>query len=187
MKPRIITLNNTEKIIIRHVTRSDINGIWKNFNQVIEEGEYLPVFSPVISDFEKKGWYNSLKDAHEICIVAEHSELDSPDNIIGQCEVSNLEWEAAAHVGQLGIIVKKKYRDSGIGEKLIDIALRESKKLNNKQKIILSCFQRNDRAIHLYRKLGFSTIGIRKKQFFMNKQYYNEVLMELWIEDYLKI
>ncbi|MGV9172727.1 MAG: hypothetical protein ACOC35_09190, partial [Promethearchaeia archaeon] len=109
MKPRFFRLDDKQKIIIRHVKRTDIDGIWENFNQVIEEGEYLPVFSPVISEFEKKGWYNTLKDAHEICIVAENPEMDPLKNIVGQCEISNLEWEAAAHVGQLGIIVKQKY------------------------------------------------------------------------------
>ncbi|MFO8017239.1 MAG: N-acetyltransferase [Promethearchaeia archaeon] len=185
MKPRSFKLDNKEKIIIRNVKRSDIEGIWENFNQVIEEGEYLPVFSPVVSEFEKKGWYNTLKDAHEICIIAENPKSDSPKNIVGQCEISDLEWEAAAHVGQLGIIVKQKYRDSGIGEQLIDGAIRESKKVNNKKKIILSCFEQNKRALHLYKKFGFTTVGIRKNQFYMNEKYYNEVLMELWIKDYL--
>jgi hypothetical protein len=33
--------------------------------------------------------------------------------------------------------------------------------------------------------LGFEVVGTRKKQFYMDAQYYNEILMELWIEDYI--
>ncbi|MFX1530276.1 MAG: GNAT family N-acetyltransferase [Promethearchaeota archaeon] len=178
-------LKTGEKIIIRHLSKSDIEGVWNNFNEVVEEGIYLPVFFPVRSRLEKDSWYRKIKNEKEICIIAENKELNRPYNIIGQCEISHSEWDAGSHVGILGIIVKKKYRDLGIGIKLIDIAIRESKKLNNKEKIILSCFSTNERALHLYRKLGFKEVGVRKKQFLMDSKYYDEVLMELWIDDYL--
>ena len=113
--------------------------------------------------------------------------MKSPLNIIGQCEISNLEWDASIHVGRLGIIVARNYRDMGIGFNLIDAAIRESKILNNKEKIILSCFSTNERALHLYKKLGFEVVGVRKKQFYMNSTYYDEVMQELWIDNYLKI
>ncbi|MBD3340329.1 MAG: GNAT family N-acetyltransferase, partial [Candidatus Lokiarchaeota archaeon] len=152
---------------------------------VLEEGEYLPVLTPVKSDFEKNSWYQTIREEHEICLVAEVKKYDPPYNIVGQCEISNLEWEAASHVGTLGIIVKREYRDMGIGKELIDAAIWEAKKLNNKEKIILSCFSTNKRARHLYKKMGFNEVGVRKKQFYMNSTYYDELMMELWIDDYL--
>lgn len=51
--------------------------------------------------------------------------------------------------------------------------------------IILSSFSDNERALYLYKKMGFKTIGIRKKQFYMDTDYYNEILMEIWIDGYL--
>ena len=182
---KVIELENGDKITIRHLMRSDLEGIWNNFNEVIDEGAYLPVFFPVNSQLEKDSWYASINKENQICIVAENPRFKSPHNIIGQCEVINSEWDAAEHVGILGIILKQKYRDLGIGKELIDTAIRESKKLNNKQKIILSCFSSNERAIYLYKKMGFKVVGIRKKQFYMDSQYYDEVLMELWIDEYL--
>ena len=83
------------------------------------------------------------------------------------------------------ISLKNKYRDLGIGFNLIDLAIRESKTLNNKKKIILSCFSTNERALFLYEKVGFERVGVRKKQFYMDSKYYDEVLLELWIDDYL--
>jgi putative acetyltransferase len=180
-----INLENGEVVKIRHIRKNDIDGIWKNFNEVLEEGNFLPVFTPVLSQIEKKSWYENLKNEHEICIIAEIKTKKHPDNIIGQCEVSNLEWEAASHVGNLGIIVANKYRDLGIGTHLIDTAIREAKKLNNKEKIILSCFSNNKRALYLYQKIGFEIVGTRKQQFYMDSVYYDEVMMELFINDYL--
>lgn len=178
--------NKISKIQIRNVEKSDIEGIWSNFNEVVEEGMFLPVFNPVRSEYEKKSWYETIKDQKEVCIVADHPAIKPPYNIIGQCEISNSEWEASSHIGILGIIVKKKYRDLGIGECLVDAAIRESKNLNNKEKIILSCLSNNDRALYLYKKMGFEVVGIRKKQFYMDANYYDEVLMDLGIDDYLR-
>ena len=74
----------------------------------------------------------------------------------------------------------------GIGTQLIDMAIRETKRLNNKEKIVLSCFSSNQRALHLYEKLGFQVIGLKKSQFYIDSKYYDEVLMELFLEDYIK-
>ena len=180
----VVKLRNGEKILIRHVIESDIDGIWNNFNEVVDEKIYLPVLFPVRSKFEKQSWFHKIQKEREICIVAIHPTVASPYNLLGQCEISNLEWDAATHVGSLGIIVQKKFRDLGIGFNLIDKAIRESKRLN-KEKIVLSTFLDNERALYLYKKMGFKTAGIRKKQFYMDSSYYDEVLMELWIDDYL--
>jgi ribosomal protein S18 acetylase RimI-like enzyme len=180
----VVKLRNGEKILIRQVIESDIDGVWNNFNEVVDEKIYLPVLFPVRSKFEKQSWFHNIQKEREICIVAIHPTMPSPLNILGQCEISNLEWDAATHVGSLGIIVQKKFRDLGIGFNLIDKAIRESKRLN-KEKIVLSTFLDNERALYLYKKIGFKTAGIRKKQFYMDSSYYDEVLMELWIDDYL--
>ena len=182
---RILELTSGEKIVIRHIGKLDIEGVWNNFNEAIDEGIYLPVFFPVRSQLEKNSWYRKILNQNEICIIAENKTLKPPINIIGQCEISNSVWDAGLHIGILGIIVKKKYRDLGIGRNLIDMAIRESKILNNKEKIILSCFSTNERAIHLYKNLGFEVVGTRKNQFYMDSKYYDEVLMDLWIDDYL--
>ncbi|MEJ2294640.1 MAG: GNAT family protein [Candidatus Lokiarchaeota archaeon] len=183
---KVIEIKNGEQVIIRHIEESDIDGVWDNFNQVIDEAIYLPVLFPVNSQYEKFSWFNSIQKENEICIVAIHSKLKSPFNVIGQCEISNSEWDAAVHIAKLGVIVKSEFRNMGIGYHLIDFAIKESKRLNKKEKITLSTFTENKRALHLYKKMGFKTVGIRKKQFYMNSRYYDEVLMELWIDDYLK-
>ncbi len=181
-----ITLPNGCSIIIKHANRGDVDGVWKNFNTVVDEGIYLPIFEKVCG-IEKESWYEDIKLGRDLCVVAQIPNVKPPDNIAGQCEITDPEWDAAAHhVGILGIIIREDFRGLGLGEILIDYAILESKKLKNKTKIILSCFSTNKIALSLYKKLGFEKIGIRKKQFYMNEQFYDEVLMEIFIEDYLK-
>jgi len=181
-----ITLPNRCSIILKHANREDVDGVWKNFNAVVDEGIYLPIFEKVC-DIERESWYEDIKLGRDLCVVAQIPDARPPDNIAGQCEITDPEWDAAAHhVGILGIIVREDFRGLGLGEILIDYAIRESKKLKDKTKIVLSCFSTNSKALNLYNKLGFKKIGVRKKQFYMNDQFYDEVLMEIFIEDYLK-
>jgi len=181
-----VHLKNGQKVKIRHVQETDMDEFWNNFNEVVDEGTYLPVFYPVRSDLEKKAFYDNIVKNNELCIVAELTKRIGKHSIVGQCEITNLEWDASDHVGNLGIIVKKGYRNLGLGFHLIDTVILEAKNALNKEKIILSCFSTNKRALHLYAKMGFKTVGTRKRQFYMNSQYYDEVLMELWIDDYLE-
>lgn len=174
------------KIIFRHVKKSDVKGVWNNFNEVLKEAVFLPVLTPVETDWEKRVWFDNLKKENEMCVVAENSNLKPPEHIVGQCELSNLQWEAATHVFSLGIIIRKEFRDLGIGRAMIDFAIHESKRIYNKEKIILSCFSSNNRGLYLYESMGFKKIGIRKNQFYMNSEYYDEVLFEIFLDEYLK-
>ncbi|GAJ14762.1 unnamed protein product, partial [marine sediment metagenome] len=65
----VLKLKTGEKILIRHINELDIDGVWNNFNEVVEEGVYLPVLFPVKSRFEKQSWYNNIEKEGEICIV----------------------------------------------------------------------------------------------------------------------
>jgi ribosomal protein S18 acetylase RimI-like enzyme len=177
-----ITLKNGKIINLRHIKRSDLDNIWDNFNEVVEEGIYLPFFEKVLSDFEKNNWYHELQENGYLCLIAEDPALPEPNNVVGQCTIEDIQWEASDHVGVLGIIVKQGYRNQGIGYHLITYALKESKKIG-KEKIILSTFSTNSSAIELYKKLGFEIVGLRKKQFLMHGRYIDETLMDIWIGD----
>lgn len=175
-----VTLKNNQEIVLRHIVKDDLDDIWDNYNEVIDEGIYQPSFTKVIDKFEKISWYNELIGFGNLCIVAELQGKDE-NIVIGQCTIHNDEWEASEHVGMLGIIVQKKFRDLSLGKQLIEFAMNESRK-NGKRKIVLGTLISNTRAIKLYEKLGFRHIGIRQKQFLMKKKYIDELLMEKWLD-----
>ena len=179
---KIITLENNKKFRFRYVRRQDVECVWSNFNEVLDDddGPFLPSFEKVTSEYEKLSWFNELIDAENLCIVAEDVEIKNSNNIIAQCTIENVPWEASVHVAVLGIIVRKKYRYSGLGCELIKFSINEAIK-KGKTKITLSTFATNEAAIHLYEKLGFKHVGTQRKQFLMNGNYIDEYLMELWI------
>ena len=76
---KVLELENGEKIIIRHLKKSDVDGVWSTFNEVLDEGLFLPVFTPVKSEFGKKSWYENVRNDKEVCIVAENPKIKSPN------------------------------------------------------------------------------------------------------------
>ena len=70
----------------------------------------------------------------------------------------------------LYIVVDPKYRNKGIGKKLVD-GLKEIKC----EKIMLEVNEKNNSAISLYKKCGFKIINVRKKYY----GEYNAYVMEL--------
>ena len=105
------------------------------------------------------------------------------DQIGGHCTIEHNNWECSEQAGELGILLNKKYRNAkpSIGKHLMKNALREAK-LKGFEKVNLSVFHTNINAIELYKKMGFKIIGTRKKQFFIDEVYYDEVLMDYFID-----
>jgi ribosomal protein S18 acetylase RimI-like enzyme len=180
MSQKTVILKNNQKILLRHILKEDLDDIWDNYNEVIDEEIYQPSFTKVIDKFEKISWYNELVGFGNLCIVAV-LQNESESNVIGQCTIHHDEWEASEHVGLLGIIIRKDFRNLGLGRALMEFAMKEAY-AKGKRKIALGTLITNERAITLYEKLGFRRIGIRKKQFLMKKKYIDELLMEKWLD-----
>lgn len=177
---KIVQLKDSRTVIIREVQEPDVDGIWHNFNEVVNEGIYLPVYSLVTDDWEKEQWLNELNFKHNVCLVAEDKSHPGYRSIVGQLTLENSEWEAAQHVFTLGIIVQSGYRNSGLGHALIEASIEVARE-RGKKKIILSTFATNKMGIALYNSCGFKEIGRYSKQYLIQNEYIDEILMEYWI------
>jgi len=171
------------KILFRDAKKEDLTGIWINFNSVVRDGIYIPIKTEVTSEFEKSNWLMNHDIEKNIVVVAiDITDKKEDYTVIGQCVIEHLTWEAADHVGELGIIINKKYRDIKIGKELMLQAINRAKSLGIFKKINLAVFHDNKNAIHLYEKIGFKKVGLRPKQYFLKNKYYDEILMDYFIE-----
>lgn len=83
------------------------------------------------------------------------------------------------HIANIyGVYVKKEYRGRGIGSKLLESAIMAIKKDKNIIKIDLNVNPKQKSAATLYKKYGFKTIGILKKDLHVNGKFYDEMVME---------
>lgn len=85
------------------------------------------------------------------------------------------------HHADLAISVKKKYWGLGIGTQLMKTIIDYAKKNNRTEILHLGVKADNIAAINLYKKMGFEEIGVYKNFFKINNQYYDEILMNLYL------
>ena len=106
--------------------------------------------------------YNILKDELESknskYIVVK--DIESNDEIVGFAGIKIFIDEADI----MNIVVKKSYRNKGIGSLLLENLLLLCNKSNLKS-LSLEVNEKNIPAINLYKKFGFKNIGIRKNYY----------------------
>lgn len=106
------------------------------------------------------------------------------NTLVGVCEVANLPAlkKRGEHVGRLGLVVAQEYRGDGVGFELITATISEaSKEISNLKMIQLECSHTNDKALNLYKKVGFKEVGRLPKYILYHGEYIDEVEMVLGV------
>lgn len=172
--------NSEKKIIIRKVEASDAKSLVEFINKVGGESDFLTFglgeFGRSVEQ-EKDFIEGTLSKKNALLIVA---EID--DKIVGNLNFSGGLRERTAHVGEFGVSVLREYWGIGIGEELIKYLINWSKDLGIIRKINLRVRTDNTRGIKLYKKLGFLEEGIAKRDFSINGEFYDSMLMGLHID-----
>lgn len=98
------------------------------------------------------------------------------DKLVGNCDIHRRGFYDVRHTGVLGIVIIDGYRRAGIGEKMMNVALREALRLGV-WLLELQVFQTNVGAIHLYEKLGFKRVGVVPNKILRKGRFIDEVQM----------
>lgn len=104
--------------------------------------------------------------------------------LAGMCGLLAESKPKLAHNAGIGITVKQKFWGLGVGTAMLKAAIDFAKATCSIKIIHLEVFAENERAIRLYKYLGFEEVGRRKQRFCVNGKYHDEILMDLHLEDY---
>jgi RimJ/RimL family protein N-acetyltransferase len=85
------------------------------------------------------------------------------------------------HVGVVGIVIKKGFRELGIGTVMMKALVEQAKKMGMKV-LTLTAFASNKLAIHVYEKVGFVQTGLIPEKYLNKGKYINEVFMTKLLE-----
>ena len=143
------------KVTLRTPTWEDLDDMLDFINSLVEEEAMILMETRQTRDQEVDWLARALSNMEKDKEVRVVAEVDG--RMVGQCEVG-LGTGRKSHVGTLGISVKQGYRDVGIGQELMREAERHAGRLGL-EKILLEVFATNDRAIHVYEKMGYSVVG----------------------------
>jgi RimJ/RimL family protein N-acetyltransferase len=173
-------INSKKSIVIRKAVKSDSKVLIEYLNTIGGESDFLTFgtgeFGRSIEQ-EEEFIESALKRENALFIIA---EVDG--KIVGNLNFSGGVRQRIAHVGEFGVSVLKEYWGNGIGEELIKYLINWSNTVGIIRKINLRVRTDNTRAISLYKKLGFLEEGILKRDFLINGEFYDSLLMGLEIK-----
>lgn len=171
-----------KKVLYRHPTMDDAEDILEYTNSIIEEGKYFVTEEKLSLEEEKENLKEVIERVEENKTVFILLEVDG--KVVGGASVSSKKGRMA-HMGDIGMGIKKGFRGRGFGTKLLKITIEKAKeKINTKIFIADSVFGNNKRAINLYKKLGFKEIGrIEKGLRLPNDKYTDHITFVKRVSD----
>lgn len=165
-----------ENIVIRTAKAEDASRILQIQKEVVSEGVFL---TTALEEFDKtveqqRDWIDKiLHNDKETMLVAE-----TPKEIVGWIVFLSPGRMRLSHTGSLGMMIEKDFRNMGIGRLLIKGILDWAELNSCIEKVSLGVFSINERAIALYKKMGFIEEGRKIREFKINdNEYADDVLM----------
>ncbi|WP_238883752.1 GNAT family N-acetyltransferase [Clostridium sp. YIM B02551] len=109
--------------------------------------------------------------------------LKKSDKIVGEVVIN--EMDKSNRSANFRILINKKEDfNKGYGSEAMVLALNYGFGMLNLHRIELEAFPYNERAIHVYEKIGFVREGIRRDGCFFNHKYYDVITMSMLEEDF---
>lgn len=178
MPGKVITSFTSKRgrpVVIRYPKWEDLDAMTSFANGLVDEDTFVAINKHVTREEEAK-WLSetmaAIETGKKIQLVAEVN-----GRFAGNCEI-RIHDKRQSHVGDIGISIAKECRDEGIGAELLTALIEESKKAGLKL-LLLHCFETNDRALHLYEKLGFVRAGLIPGVYAYKGSFVGEVTLYL--------
>lgn len=142
-------------------------------NRLTDEDTFLTFTGEHISLEMEKNWLENtlteMKFKKNYILWAKDG-----DHIIGSANITKGKTARDAHVGLIGIMVDKDYRRGGLGRFLLESILTQAEQMEFKI-AKLDVFSDNEKAIRLYKSLGFIEYGCLPNGLFRQEKYSDDL------------
>lgn len=162
-------------MIIREARIEDAEALLKHAVKVYGEGRNLltaPEEFNVTLEQEVQWLKDNMEKGH-LTLVAEQEST-----IVGMLNATKGTRKRVKHICMFGISIQDDYCNNGLGSKMIQRLLEWAKEDKDIEKVCLEVFAHNERAIHVYEKLGFRVEGRKERHVkFEDGTYSDELIM----------
>ena len=164
-------------ILIREATKKDAQQIMEHTKKITGTSKFMVMLSEELNQDlkEEQKRIEQQIQAGGLILLAEDKR-----KIIGLLSLRAEKIKRLKHVATMAIDIQEEYCNQGIGTKLLSYMIDWTKKNSQIEKICLHVLSSNERAIHVYKKIGFVEEGRRVDHIKMtNDCYVDDVLMHL--------
>ncbi len=161
MKPKKVVLSDGTMVTLRPEIESDLEPTWEMFNSFSDESlKYLPLG---FTRERVEGWFKDI-DYNKALPILGFVETEDGSRMIASASLVFNEEEIYRHKGSFGISVHDDYQGKGLGKILTQYILEIAAERGLK-KVTLGVVAHNERAIHVYEKMGYVQEGRLKMDF----------------------
>ncbi|QKJ88310.1 Diamine N-acetyltransferase [Paramixta manurensis] len=121
-----------------------------------------------------------IHDQTERRFVVEHN--DEKVGLVELVEINHVHRRA-----EFQIIIAPAHQGKGLAGKAVKLAMDYGFSVLNLYKLYLIVDQENEKAIHIYTKLGFEIEGVLKHEFFINGEYRNTIRMCIFQHQFMAL
>ena len=154
--PKRIVLKDGREVTLRTAEESDAGELCRYLRTVSTETDFLirGVDDCDVPEEEERGFIRRMRESgNDLMITAFAGE-----RIVANCEIGFHERKKTCHRAGIGIAVISGYWDCGLGTALMQELIAAARDRGISQ-VELAFIEGNDRARHLYEKLGFAITG----------------------------
>lgn len=164
-------------VVIREARPEEAEAIVAILNPIIEAGAYTALDTPASVEQERE--FILKFPERGVFHVAENRESGA---VIGfqTLEPFAAYTHAFDHVGVIATFVSLEHRHQGIGSRLFE-ATFEAGRQRGYEKIFTCVRADNPVALGAYRKQGFRTVGVARRQAKFGDRYVDEVMIEKFL------
>lgn len=173
---------NGNIVYLKKLDKEYIEEYWDNFKNTSIE---TMIFTGSAQAFNKTEIENYIDR-----VAADSDRVDflifskSDNKIVGEVVINEIDRNNRC--GNIRILINKKEDFSkGYGTEAMILALNYGFGMFNLHRIELEAYPFNNRAIHVYEKIGFKREGIRRDGSYYNHKYYDMITMS-FLEDEFK-
>ena len=158
-------------VTIRTAERTDAEAIAVIYNQGIED-RLATLETELRSAEERRRWLEARK-ARRPVIVAE-----TAGRVVGWGSLNSFNPRPAYdHVADFSVYVGRDWRGRGVGHRLLETLIARARELDY-HKLVLAAFPFNAAGVTLYRRLGFTEVGVYREQGQLDGKWVDVVVME---------
>ncbi len=175
------TIASGKKVTLRVLRWEDVDGLLSFINTLVEEKQrdskstlYTGFDRRVTRDEEAEWLAQTLVAIERESVINVIADIDG--TIIANGDVTRGGYKDTHHHGHLGLTMISKYRGQGIGRRIIETLVRESRRAGLRT-LDAEFLAENETARRAYEKAGFKQVGIIPHKVFRNGRYFDGLVM----------
>ena len=178
---RRFTLASGKKVTLRVLRWEDLDGLLMFINSLVNEKQGDKK-STLYTGFDRKVTREEEVEWLAQTLVAIEGEsvinmvADINGKIIANGDVTRGRYKDTHHHGHMGLTMISKYRGQGIGRRMIETLVRESRRAGLRT-LDAEFLADNETARRAYERAGFKQAGIVPHKVFRNGRYFDSLIM----------